>query len=253
MEAIVLDPGEGEVVGQKPERSITIKATLEQLVVCEYRWGPRERGPDPHVHHHHADAFYVLEGELEFLLGREDRTVVGGAGTLVLIPSGVLHTFGNESDAEVRFLNLHAPEAGFAAALHGDRSLFDNEDWPTDRGRPADDAVVSGPAGGERFERGDRTVTIKGEDQHLSVLELEFDPSFTVEPHRHSDHTDSFWVLDGEVDFTVGDTVVRTGPGAFVAASPGSLHGFRGADSGRARVLNLHAPDAGFAASVRSQ
>jgi mannose-6-phosphate isomerase-like protein (cupin superfamily) len=165
MDAIVVGPGEGEVVGRKPERSITIKATLEQLIVCEYRWGPRERGPDPHVHHHHADAFYV----------------------------------------------------------------------------------------GERLERGDRTVTIKGEVEQLSLIELEFDPSFTVEPHRHSDHTDAFWVLDGEVDFTVGDNVVRAGPGACVAARPGSLHGFRGADAGRARVLNLHAPDAGFVASVRSQ
>ena len=35
------------------------------------RYDAGERGPDPHVHHEHVDAFYVVEGELEFLVGSE--------------------------------------------------------------------------------------------------------------------------------------------------------------------------------------
>jgi quercetin dioxygenase-like cupin family protein len=111
--------------------------------------------------------------------------------------------------------------------------------------------VVSGPGSGERFERENRVITIKANLPEISALEIEFDPTFEVEPHRHADHADTFYVLEGEVEFTVEDEVVRAGPGTFVAAPPGTLHGFRNPGPGTARVLNVHAPDAGFAASVR--
>ena len=111
--------------------------------------------------------------------------------------------------------------------------------------------VVSGPGDGERFERENRTITIKADLPEVSALEIEFDPSFEVGPHRHADHADTFYVLEGEVEFTVEEKVVRAGPGTFVAAPPGTLHGFRNPGPGRARILNVHAPDAGFAASVR--
>ncbi|HUK97528.1 MAG TPA: cupin domain-containing protein [Gaiellaceae bacterium] len=112
------------------------------------------------------------------------------------------------------------------------------------------DPVVSRPGDGERFERENRTITILVDLPGLSVLEIAFDETFTVDPHTHDDHTDSFLVLDGEVEFTVGDETIRAGPGTLVAAPPGSRHGFRSA--GRpARVLNFHTPDAGFAGSIR--
>jgi quercetin dioxygenase-like cupin family protein len=111
--------------------------------------------------------------------------------------------------------------------------------------------VVSGPGDGERFDRGNRVLTIRADEPQLSVVEIEFDPSFEVPPHQHDDHLDSFYVLEGEVEFVVDGDVVRAGPGTFVAAPPGTTHGFRNPGSGRVRVLNMHAPDAGFADSIR--
>ena len=112
------------------------------------------------------------------------------------------------------------------------------------------DPVVSRPGDGERFERGNRTITIRVDEPGMSILEIEFDETFSVDPHVHDDHVDSFYVLEGEVEFTVGDDTVRVGPGTVFAAPPGARHGFRSAD-GTARVLNIHAPDAGFADSIR--
>jgi len=112
------------------------------------------------------------------------------------------------------------------------------------------DPVVSRPGDGERFERENRTITILVDLPGLSVLEIAFDETFTVDPHTHDDHTDSFLVLDGEVEFTVGDDTILAGPGTLVAAPPGSRHGFRSAGK-QARVLNFHTPDAGFAGSIR--
>jgi quercetin dioxygenase-like cupin family protein len=115
------------------------------------------------------------------------------------------------------------------------------------------DVIVTPPGGGERFDRGNRVVTILGDFPQLSANEIEFDTSFEVPSHVHDDHVDAFYVLEGEVEFLLESGSVRAGPGTFVAAPPGMLHGFRTDGPGRARVLNFHGPDAGFAASVRSQ
>src|SRR5512133_2552560 len=106
------------------------------------------------------------------------------------------------------------------------------------------DAVVSGPGDGERFERDNRKITIRVDLPGLSINEIEFDERFAVDPHSHDDHVDAFYVLVGE------DTIVA-GPGTLLAAPPGARHGFRGVN-GTARVLNFHAPDAGFSAWLRS-
>ena len=114
------------------------------------------------------------------------------------------------------------------------------------------EGVVSGPGEGERYDRGDRVVTIRSDLPELSVFEIAFDPSFVVPPHRHDDQVDSFYVLEGEVEFTIENEVVRAGPGSFVSAPPGTLLDFRNPGREWARVLNLHVPDAGFANAVRS-
>ena len=98
--------------------------------------------------------------------------------------------------------------------------------------------------------RGDGYRLIRADLEHIGAIEMEFDETLVVDPHTHDDHTDSFYVLEGEVEFTVGDDTVRAGPGTLLSAPPGARHGFRGA-GGTARVLNFHAPDAGFADSIR--
>ena len=112
------------------------------------------------------------------------------------------------------------------------------------------DPIVSRPGEGERFERANRTLTVRVEHEGLSAMEIEFDDTFSVDPHVHPDHVDAFVVLEGEVEFTAGDGTVVLGPGGIIAAPPGARHGFR-ARSARARVLNVHAPDAGFVDGIR--
>src|SRR5581483_7499812 len=106
------------------------------------------------------------------------------------------------------------------------------------------------PGEGELHERSDGYRLIRVSTEQISVIEIDFDESLVVEPHVHPDHADSFLVLEGEVEFTAGDGTVVLGPGSFISAPPGTRHGFRSA-GGRARVLNMHAPDAGFAGSIR--
>jgi len=44
-----------------------------------------------HVHTVEDEIWYVLEGEIRFIIG--DETKLGGAGSFVCIPRGVPHTF----------------------------------------------------------------------------------------------------------------------------------------------------------------
>ena len=176
-----------------------------------------------------------------------------GAGTFVMVPPNLVHGFDNDSDATARWLNFHAPSTGFLGWMRGDRESFDMLPPPEGGGRSVDDAVIVRPGGGERYERSNRTISILGDEPQFSALDIAFDESFHVDPHEHDDHADSFFVLEGEVEFTVGDEAVRAGPGTWLSAPPGARHGFRNGGSGRARVLNVHAPDAGFADWIRDR
>jgi quercetin dioxygenase-like cupin family protein len=114
------------------------------------------------------------------------------------------------------------------------------------------DGIAIGPGEGERVERTSRHHRILAELPQLEVIELRFGPDFEgVEPHAHQDHVDSFYVLEGEAEFTVGEDVFRAGPGFWVAAAIGVRHGFRNAGDGELRMLNVHAPNVGFAQRLR--
>ena len=115
-------------------------------------------------------------------------------------------------------------------------------------GAPA--PIIRRPGEGERFQRSNRTVTIKADLPHLSIHEIEFDTTFEVAPHTHA-HVDAMLVLDGEIELLGGTRPERIGAGTVVAAPPGTPHGFRNPGPRRARLLILHAPDGGFSEQIR--
>ncbi len=64
-------------------------------------------GPPPHVQHREDESFYVLEGEFEFSNGEETLQV--GAGTLLYISKGTLHTHKNVGEGVGRMLVTQTP------------------------------------------------------------------------------------------------------------------------------------------------
>jgi quercetin dioxygenase-like cupin family protein len=83
---------------------------------------------------------------------------------------------------------------------------------------------------------------VKADRPELSLLEVTFDPGSGVAPHLHRGHSDSFYVLEGELEFHVGDEVFRATEGAYVLAPPNVVHHFRNVGDTPARMLNLHTP-----------
>ncbi len=75
---------------------------------------PPQLGALPHIHHAENEAFYVLDGEVEFLKG--ERTVRAGVGEFVFIPKGVVHGFKNVGQEPARCLGIVTP-GGLAEKL----------------------------------------------------------------------------------------------------------------------------------------
>ncbi len=243
MPGVVHRAGEGEsLFGGR----IVLKASFEELCITESDFRTARPGADPHYHEHHADAFYVLEGEMGILV--HDEEVVLGPGGCVCAPPGVVHAFRTTTPA--RFLNFHTPDGGFADNLRardrGEEGGFDSIDAEPGSGLPPDDAVVLHPGEGEALPGKTLFPTIKVGREELSIVEFRLEPDFTgPEPHVHDDHVDSFYVLAGETEFVSDDEVLVLGAGSFIAAPPGVLHTFR-AGGRSSRVLNVHAPSRGF-------
>jgi quercetin dioxygenase-like cupin family protein len=250
---LLTPPGEGETVTDRPEKTLRILGELEELIVTWFSYAPGEQGPEQHVHHHHTDAFYVLEGELELTLGAERKVLTALPGTFAAAPPNVLHTFRNASTEAVVFLNLHVPSSGFGDHIRGRNPSFDQHDPPPDGGRPFADAVFTQPDEAETLRHKTSLHRILCELPQLTAIDMLFEPEFEgVDPHTHADHADSFYVLEGQVEFRVGDEPRIAGPGTFFAAPPGTVHGFRVAGPQPIRFLNLHAPPGGFVDRLRA-
>jgi mannose-6-phosphate isomerase-like protein (cupin superfamily) len=133
---------EGETMGGRTDdRRATLLVDTDELTVTEFFYGPGERGAKLHVHHHHADAFLVVEGELTVHVAT--GAVQAPAGTLVVLPPGVVHGFDNDGTESALFYNLHMPASGFGDYLRGRNPDFDQHDPPADGGAdPATSVAV---------------------------------------------------------------------------------------------------------------
>ncbi len=115
-EADIVENGGGERL-ESSVRTITVRSAQPQVCFLEFE-GREGFGPiPPHQHDAKIDSFYVLEGELGLWAnGSETRF---GPGTFVAAPPGEEHGI-LRIEAPVRFLNIHAPDDGFAAFVRGD-------------------------------------------------------------------------------------------------------------------------------------
>ena len=136
----------GEKIRDTPERRATLLVDAEELTVSEFAYGGGERGAKLHVHHEHADAFLVVEGEFTFAL-RDGRHPVP-APALMFFPPGLVHGFDNDSDEPARCFNFHLPASGFANYLRGRNPAFDQHDPPPDGGLDPASALVAVRLGG---------------------------------------------------------------------------------------------------------
>jgi mannose-6-phosphate isomerase-like protein (cupin superfamily) len=228
-----------EVIGESPGRRVELLCETDALHATWSRFAAGRDGADLHVHRGHNDLFYVLEGELTLRLGPEGGPVAAPAGTLALVPPLVVHGYRNPSGAEVRFLNVHAPGAGFApymrALRDGAPHTFDQQPPPSDGGRPATDASVG--RGEVVADSEGARVTRLADVSEIRVEEVALRPgaAATAEPG------DSLYVLEGALDAGDGETA----PGAWLTMPPAGDIALRPGGARPLRFLRLRAPSPG--------
>ncbi|MEP6982691.1 MAG: cupin domain-containing protein [Sphingomicrobium sp.] len=74
-----------------------------------------------------------------------------------------------------------------------------------------------------------------------SLFEEEVPLGMGPPPHRH-DWDEAYYILDGDIDFTIDGAPVRSSTGDFNYLPRGTVHGFKGASNLPARVLIFAAP-----------
>jgi quercetin dioxygenase-like cupin family protein len=104
------ESGEGlrhEARGSEMWFKATAATTQGRFSLMERTLPPGGRMPPAHSHIGNEEAYFVLDGAVEFHVARD--VFEGTPGTFVLVPAGEAHTFGNTGDAPARLLVLHAP------------------------------------------------------------------------------------------------------------------------------------------------
>jgi len=104
-----LPRGEGESVwlgGDLIEVKLASEATGGAYSMVEVTIPP-QGGPPPHLHPNVDEALYIVEGEVEVLLG--DGTTRASAGALAFVPKGTVHAFKNVGTSPSRVVVIISP------------------------------------------------------------------------------------------------------------------------------------------------
>lgn len=110
---MIADPLAGKVLG----------SAQNSFAVAEWRDAGGQPGPPRpiaplHLHNHDDEAWYVLEGRLCVQIGEERVEVPAGSG--VLAPRGVAHTYWNPGPSATRYLLFMTPTiVSLIEAIHG--------------------------------------------------------------------------------------------------------------------------------------
>src|SRR5258708_873384 len=104
--------GEGKVVlprGKGLGAIIRVSSadTGGSVSVVEHTLEPGFLGAPPHRHQREDETSYVLEGALTVQIGDEIATVQ--AGSIIVKPRGIFHTFWNSGTQPLRFLEIISP------------------------------------------------------------------------------------------------------------------------------------------------
>ena len=99
-------------------------------------------GALPHLHHEEDQAFYILEGEHEFVC--DGQAFATEAGSFVYVPRGVVHSFTNVGTTPGRILVLSTPAGGTERFFFevGEPATDESSPPPTSRGPESMDDIA---------------------------------------------------------------------------------------------------------------
>jgi quercetin dioxygenase-like cupin family protein len=264
----VIEIRDGERVAEG-DMSVMLLADLPQAAIIEIRSRPYcDEGPPLHAHARHAEAFFVLEGEMTLRLEDGEHRI--GPDTWALVPPEVVHSVAVTGAEPARLLDLHVPASGFGDYVRGLRAARSEEErqavraafdqHPIPEYTSADPGLVvirrAGGAEGETLpgRPADRRATILIDADELIVSEFAYGAGERgAERHVHREHADGFLVVEGEFAFHHRDGTLTAPAGTLLLFPPNAVHGFDNDSGAAARCFNLHLPASGFGDYLRGR
>jgi quercetin dioxygenase-like cupin family protein len=105
--------------------------------------------------------------------------------------------------------------------------------------------VIRAPADNRGVTLGGHPMVflVTGEDtRHTSMFDWTIPAGFATGLHVHRVQEETFYMLEGECEWKVGDQVVRATPGTFLFVTPGVPHNITNIIASPARVLMTVSP-----------
>lgn len=106
-------------------------------------------------------------------------------------------------------------------------------------------AIIRMPGEGKQVQLAGHPMAflVTGEaTRHTSMFEWTMPPGFSTGLHVHRVQEETFYVLEGECEWQVGDQRIRALPGTYLFLPPGVPHNIANATSQPARVLMTVSP-----------
>ena len=106
-------------------------------------------------------------------------------------------------------------------------------------------AIIRKPGQGKEvvFSGHPMAFLVTGDDtRHTSMFDWTIPPRFSTGLHVHRIQEETFYVLEGECEWQVGDQRVRATPGTYLFVPPGVPHNIANATDKPARVLMTVSP-----------
>ena len=194
---------------------ITINLAWGKDIMISYaELGPHFSSPSDH-HHPHEQGGYIIEGELDVVVGEHKRYCK--AGDVFISPVNMIHG-GFTRDKPVRMIEAFSPR----------RDDYIDPESVRDEGVPKINSSIKAKENGPIFSFPDdfkKKVLMPGAElnlvwgERLMISRATLQPGFTLKPHTHPQEQLGY-IVEGETELVVGDEKrVLKGGDAFYAPS----------------------------------
>lgn len=243
----------------RPEVVVSGVDSEGDFSLIDETWSPAFRVP-AHYHKAHAETFYIVSGQVEWTVG--GKTQVLKAGDLVHIPAYTVHSVKVIGPEDMRTLMLYQP-GGFEEHMWFQESLTPEQlkdpkvqkllatindfHMPDASTKLATQPVEYFSFAGKRpsyEDDGTSDIALSSENSggRMNMQDEVWKAGFVVGPHFHKTHSETFYVLDGRVEWTVGGETHILVRGDAVHIPPNTIHSAKALDNKPLHTLMIYSP-----------
>jgi quercetin dioxygenase-like cupin family protein len=222
-------------------------------------WSPKFHTP-AHYHKTHAETFYIVSGQVEWTVGGKTQRLK--AGDLVHIPAYTVHSVKVVGNEDMHTLMVFQP-GGFEEhmwlqenltpeqlkdpKIKKELAILSDFNIPDANTALATQPIEHFSFAGKRPSYSDDgtsdvALSSKSSGGRLNIQDEVWKVGFSVEPHFHKAHSETFYILEGRVEWTVGGETHVLSRGDCVYIPPNTVHSVKTLDNKPLHTLMFYNP-----------